>query len=779
MSPTRRWLPLILVLAVDMAQADALSRSEDFTPSLSFAETRTERVVNRINPDFPALSFPEVVSLTRTDLLLVADMSQVNLDAIDETTSISLSFGDSAATFKLGQDPDYRAGKTKAFFPSNGWDDKGQAIGSEGLSLNWNSKSLTITLRTSTDDDGEQTLNVPAIAAGFVGEQDSSIRVLADLKLSFGPLEADAVCFVAGSASTRQQSVNFGGFSESFSLTEVSLNAVLDVTAPEVSISGIVKPTAARSSNAGTMSTTNSRGKPQSTTESGDDIWLDDPVIEQPTQKLVGTAVDARGVTAVRVKLPGSQEWVEATIDEVTSPVLPDEWGRTQVRWELPLDGDLSYGKVSYSVVAEDLAGNCSEPKVFSIVNELPASLAGRWDATVRDSGGILNGSITLMVSTQGKVSGLLRNQQGQWPFVGDWYGMGITCSIPRTRSQPALNLVARLPSVEIQEGGELELHAALTEATADDQSEPTEQPWEFVAVRSPFSVKSPLPAELIGRYHLILVGASEGSDLLSGDSHAIVLTQKNGSSSVIGQLADGTSWTWSGPVGANASIPVLQYLYGRKGLIAGSLLVDGETLWGEGLRWKRPAGLAESAFIAGFDLTDLSAEGQRYRAPARGEMPLGIPSPQEEELNTSIEISAHGLAEVLGTSFTLSAKGSATFPAPNELSLRAQLNNSSGLWTGSAILPFPEGNSKISFRGLVVGTEIRGFAVGNAPTPGTPRVFGSVRVNTQQSQTYEDDYWTDIWWWWEYFCSLPADSEIPDNWPKELRWWFDLMQSR
>ena len=748
----------LLGLSPLAVSANALSRVGNFVPSLSFTESRTERILNRSNPDFPQFSFPEASALTRTELRLVANMSGQSLDSIDADTSISLSFGDLSVDFQLGDDPTYAIGKRSIFIPVSGWNDQNEPVGSDGLRLSWSETALTLSLTFNSDEDSDHGLFGPALAPSFVGEQDSSIRVLSDLQLTFGDLEADAVCFVAGSATTSSPKVRFGGFEEVIPVTQVQLTASLDITPPEVRVR----------TQAATVQAANARER--TSTEQA-----------EPQCSLCGSSSDARGVVAVRIKLPTApgeeEEWVEAELEEMTVPIAPDEWGRTAVNWSLPIEAETRLGQITYTVVAEDLAGNLSAPISFTIVNELPDSLVGRWDSAVVDGDSIATGSLTLMVNKLGKVSGLYRNLQGRFPFVGDWVGDGIQAQIFTKAGVLPLQLQASASTLEFEDLSDLELYGVLLSGNANPEEDSSELVGEFWASRSPYGARNPLPEERVGRFHGSLSGAEAYSEHLSGDSLLVMITQKNGSVSLVGSLADGTSWTWAGPCGATGDVAMMQYLYGNKGMIAGTISNDGESMTGDGLRWVRPASPADLLFSDGFSADGLTLDGVRYVAPTASEIPLGLAEPEESGFNTFLDLNGASLGVPLSLELTLGLRGKFTFPSPNELKLRASLNNSTGLMSGSAALGLADGGtSRASFRGLVVGSEIRGFYVGSPTATGGVRHLGLMRVNSESNDNGDgggDTEQEDWWWWWQYFCEISWRGKMPADWPEQWRWWW------
>jgi hypothetical protein len=729
----RSLLPALVILGInDHSFADALSRSEGFMPSLTFSESRVERIVSRINPDFPDFSFPEVSASTRTELRLVANMEGQSLDAIDANTGISLTLGDLAFQFTLGDDPSYEIGKRECFIPCDGWNENGVPIGTEGLRLSWNEKTLTLSLSYNGDDDADVGIFGPAIAPSFVGEQDSSIRVLSNLQLSFGEVQADAVCFVAGSATTSSPKVKFGGFEEVLPVTQVQLSASLDLTPPEVRVR--TQAAAVQAVNALNAS-------------SADDLGC----------KLCGSSTDARGVAAVRIKLPTSpgedEQWIDADLEELTVPLSPDEWGRTTVNWSVPIEAETRVGQITYTVVAEDLAGNLSAPVSFTIVNELPDSLVGRWDAIVNDSGSVAEGSLSLMVNKLGKVSGIYRNLQGRYPFVGDWIGDGINARIFTKAGVAPLQLEASTSSLDFENIADLELYGVLLAVDPEAPEASPDTKGEFWAVRCPYSTRSPLPEEYVGRFNSSLGGTTDINDQLRGDSFVVMLAQKNGSVSLVGQLADGTPWTWAGPCGATGQIAMMQYLYGGGGMITGAIYHDGESVWGDGIRWVRPAGGREALFAEGFTLDGLTIEGTRYNPVAASEIPLGLSGVAAGEYNTYLNMEGATLASAVSVDVALGLRGKFSFASPNEHSLRAALNNSTGLMMGAAMLDLAnEGKSRATLRALVIGQEIRGFYIGAPSSGGNSRNYGLVRVNSQDSSNFDVGGYGDeqeCWWWY------------------------------
>lgn len=695
-----------IVLACALAwqprgRADVLTPAGTFAPVFTFTETHSERVVEMTDPDDASYKWAEVGAVDATNLCIKANITALDPASIDASTEFTLGLGDLDVQFSLGDDPSYTVGKNTAFFPTHGWDASNKPIGTEGLSLSWAAGVLTVKLVNSANSDEDAGPFFPAYSMQVIGENNSSIRKVGTLGLSFGGLTGDAQIFLDGTAKTTTQHYANSDYEDDLDITQAKLNGALDVTAPTVAVTG---PASAQPNDEGLIAVT-------------------------------GTAIDGHGIASVEVSTTPDDpdSWQEATTDWVTPRPDEDEWTQETVRWSFDME-ELGIGTTQLSVRAIDLAGNASTPSVFTVVRDVPVALTGRWDALVvpDEDGSAPSGSITFQCSTTGKISGrlTLRDPGRTYPFTGNWSGDTVRAVVARP-GLTSLVLEAGAPYVDVEGPGDAWLDGSLTEVGADAADPAVGY---FGAFRSPYSSTSPAPEEIVGRYN---ASASAPDETVLGASTLSLTARPAGSVLLIGRLADGTPFTWSGKLGAGGQVPVYASLYARKGLFSAMLGIDGYSIYADTGIWLRPAGAAGGQFPDGFTADSLTIEGEIYTAPSTPDRVMGL---ADSTQNASIDISGDGAEEGLSVLFTVDALNHSIFDAPNAEALRVTFNASTGAVSGSFKLPTTGSIAK--FNGLIVGDQVIGSYI--APN-GTAKSYGSVSIYGDQSGSDDEDWGDEV----------------------------------
>ena len=699
---------------------DSLTPTSTFTPVFTFTETHSEKVVEITDTTDPTVKYGEVQAVDAMNLCIKASMAGQALADVGPDTGFSLELGDLSVQFSLSDDPNYKAGNTSAFLSTHGWDASGNPIGTEGLTLSWTADTLTIKLINSANSDADAGPFFPAFSQGFIGETNPSIRNLSSVSLSFGSITGDATVYVSGSAATTTQAYNNGGFSDSLDITQASVSGALDFSAPTVAVTGTADAT--DGSGGSTVS---------------------------------GTAIDGHGVASVEVTSTPADDtsWQQANIDSST-PLAPEaEWSADTVHWSFDVSA-FGIGSTVISVRATDVSGNVSAPVTFTVVRDVPPALAGRWDALVAvdDESGVPTGVVTFNCSTAGTISGklTLRDSGRTFPFTGTWSGDTITATIVRP-GLTSLAFSATAPSIDVTDAADAWLDGTLTEIPAPvataaalknkapktgkvNDVTPVTPPADpvvvgmFGAFRSPYSALNPVSTDLVGRYN----GSVSGPDLTTplGTSFLSLNARPSGSTVIVGRLADGTPFSWSGRLGASGQVPVYAPLYARKGLLSALLNIDGQSLYSDTGVWLRPAGLPDGQFADGFTADSLSVDGQFYTAPVSPDLVLGLLAGTG---NANIDLSGDGLATDINITFTVGALNRATFDAPNTEGLRLTFGKDTGNVTGAFKLPDGTPGS-VTFRGLIVGDQAVGFYVAPPATGTTVKRYGSLTVSSTDS---------------------------------------------
>ena len=767
-----------------MAWADSLSPTTTFTPVFTFTETHGEKMVVITDPADPTVQYAEAHAIDAMNLCIKASMNGQALADIGPDTGFSLELGDLSVQFSLSDDPNYHSGDPSAFFPTHGWDATNKAIGTEGLALSWTADVLTIKMVNSANSEEDQGPFFPAFSQNYIGVTNDSIRALGQLSLTFGTVTGDSTVYLKGTSTTATKHFANGDFSDDIDVTQASLVGELDFAPPTVAVTGTTD-------NSATVSSSDPSNSDGST---GTGITVS------------GTSVDGHGVKSVQVTTTPDDDssWQDASIDSSTPLADGDEWSPDTVHWSFDMS-DIGIGTTVISVRSTDLSGNVSAAATFKVVRDVPLSLTGRWDALVAGDGdsSVPSGSVSFVVSKAGSVSGklTLADSGRTFPFTGTWTGDTITATIKRP-GLTSLAFSAAAPSIDVSDAADAWLDGTLTEISATPppstaavkpkvkvkNSLITIDPpvvidplppvavdpvvvGVFGAFRSPYSAANPVSPDIVGRYNASVSGPSLDTPL--GTSFLTINARPTGSAIIVGRLADGTPFTWSGRLGASGQAPVYVPLYARKGLLSSLLNLDGQTLSADTGIWQRPAGLPDKQFVDGFVADSLSVDGQRYNAPVKPDRVLGL---ADNAGNANVTLSGDGLDADINVWFTVDSNNRATFDAPNAEGLRVTLAAATGNVTGAFKLtdtldpvapatdPVTVSHSVV-FRGLIVGDQAVGFYIAPpASAAATAKRFGNLTISGDQtSQAGNDGSFGDGFnlfdWSWLKGCPGSASS--------------------
>jgi hypothetical protein len=182
------------------------------------------------------------------------------------------------------------------------------------------------------------------------------------------------------------------------------------------------------------------------------------------------------------------------------------------------------------------------------------------------------------------------------------------------------------------------------------------------------------------GRYTLVLPGQAGAVAEPSGDSFATLTVDKAGRVSLGGELADGTSISWSGLITKSAQSPLYIPLYGGQGYLAGLLdfATTNTNSLGGTLLWVKLATPKAKFYPAGFTF-EPAAIGSHYTCPRTGTPVLALSSGQ-------VILSGGNLSGPLGTQVEFGDDDRVVDQNGNQLSL--SFTPSSGLFHGTALNP-------------------------------------------------------------------------------------------
>jgi hypothetical protein len=664
---------IALMLATGVRAADPLDKSGSFVPSVSFSESHTESVTG-------AAGSREVAISQSASATIVANITGIVLANIDTTTDFALNFGGASISFVLGDIPTYTKGQTTAFYCWKGWSTANKALGTGGVKLTWTTTKLTVTITM-----GNEETRPGAIAAdGFLGAVDPdtgaaiSLKDTLDVDVKFGPIAStQRRVYFTGTSSVKH--VSYSATDEEFDLNTVTLSGSSEYTSPTISL---VSPS--QGASVGAVVT------------------------------ITGKASDSRGLDKVQWS-PNpitSNSWQDV-VNTIITPPANGLWGTTTATWSLALTG-LPHGITKIWVKAIDESRNESAPLAISVVNPLLTPLPGRWDAALTPTinAGALRGSLYFTFSVKGSCTGQLTLEGTTYPLSGGLLGdESLSITIKRAATLGNILITGTLGSFApgTSAAGVLNGNVSINSVSVAT----------FVARRSPFSSTVLADASLAGRFHLI----TSRPTTPYGYGYLIATTARAGSASISGKLPDGTAITWSGYLGANGALPVFVRLYGNKGSLSGTPIIDGNTraVAATAMKWVRPLAVSDKQFPSGFDL-DLTVSGAAYVYTSSVRvMGLGATLP-----NARATLLADAMATPTTVDFSVDVANKATVPT-NPDQLKLTLTASTGLWTGTFKA---SGSSTLANCYLLIsGNTAYGFYIAPAVSPSVAKRFGTVTI--------------------------------------------------
>ena len=661
------------------ADLDPLAKTAFFTPTVTFEESHSDKLVSfvdRSDPEFP-FTMREVISSESVSVTVVANIAGIDLSAIDETTSYSLTLGNLNISGSLSDDELYVKGKTSIFIPALGYNDAGKPIGKHGVKLSWTATRLSITVTGATASAMPGTVELDNWTSN--GESVPKIRAISSVSLEFDGLTAAArPVYVTGKASfTTKTFGNEETGEESFDLVGVSLAGSCEYASPSTTLIS-----------------------PESGAETG------------AIATVTGSAADGHGIETIEFALnPTSSEpeWTTVTTRSISELANPDLlWGSTTATWSVSLNA-LPPGTNRLWVRTQDVSGNFSAPLVVPLVNSLTPQFQSRWDGLLSPSGSHsrpVRGAVTYTFSSNGFYSGKVYLETGTLSISGYLDAAGKVTNTIKRLGKPDLTLTADLLGAASHVGGFFLVGSV---------KEGSEEAASFEAFPSPYSATALTAANLAGRFH---IGIEAPVSPTLGQSYLIATTTRPGKVSITGRMADGTAITWSGVLGVDGQVPLFVPLYSTmyltKGSVASTLIIDGGTgtLPATPLQWVRPLGATDKQFPSGYDVT-LSASGNLHIPVTRATLGLAATT-----ANAVATLSGDAITGTLTKTFTVNANNSTAvvLPNPNSVVFSA-IPGATGLGTGSFKLPGTATAAAINY--LIVGSKAFGHYIAPAQ-PGT-----------------------------------------------------------
>ncbi len=363
-------------------------------------------------------------------------------------------------------------------------------------------------------------------------------------------------------------------------------------------------------------------------------------------------------------------------------------------------------GTFQLKVSMRNSAGTSGPLLVGMEVASLPAEVIGNFQGLVARDEAVnesLGGKLALRTAPNGQLSGRLTLGRRSYGFRGDLDAeivsgvpadTGALVTIPRRGMDPLfLDLSFDLDSQSIL-------------GRVDDAGESA----GVEGFRHVWHPRLNRPAAYEGYYTAWMdLDATQGLEgvvaVPQGNGYLGLTVPANGTARWVGRLADGSPLASAGFLGPNGEYCVWRGLYGNTGSIIGSgavvsdpgndgdfadNAVDGQWDW-----MKRPqANPRQRVYRDGFGVAASVVqlvEGERYSAPARGEILLGLPAVDN---NVRVSFTEGGMGDSLTNpdlTFTVNAGARGIVPRPGTVENPARtvftVNRRTGLFRGSFLL--------------------------------------------------------------------------------------------
>lgn len=357
-------------------------------------------------------------------------------------------------------------------------------------------------------------------------------------------------------------------------------------------------------------------------------------------------------------------------------------------------------------------------------INPLPNAFAGAYAGLLTRGGalgGETGGRLDLTVHASGAYSGKLLVGGETLPFTGALsVAQTETASATGTlvvKSRTAQNAVSVPFTVTASEG--------LTSAATDGGS-------VLKAWRNAWQDGRDNPYRGYHTFGLSLSSAhAADASLPQGYGFGAVTIAGKGKATAAGQLADGSKFTSSAPVGPNGEVLLYQSLYATaaKGSLLGWIAVraDAQTFRIQSaVSWSRPQDSRPAAKIypTGFGPLALETFGGRYAAPAKGQLPMGLAAASGTPPANALFVfdgpgSNAPLAQAANVSLLVASNGQAKVAGDNPQAVQLSLKPATGAFAGRYTLRDVDAGSGqqtarvVACQGLIVRDQDRWIGIG------------------------------------------------------------------
>jgi hypothetical protein len=219
-------------------------------------------------------------------------------------------------------------------------------------------------------------------------------------------------------------------------------------------------------------------------------------------------------------------------------------------------------------------------------------------------------------------------------------------------------------------------------------------------AVRAGFNAVSNPATNFARRYTVAVPGVEGDASLPAGYGYATVYVDLGGKATLVGKLAEGTTWSEAVLISATGEWPIYVSLYGKKGMVLGwmNLETNGVNGCDGQLSWVKPPMPGAANYASGFVRTGIAASGSVWQARA----------PAFASTNGLAIFSGGGLTNAFTNTFQLRADNTITNTSLNALALT---NNATfGSFTGAVTPPDASGPG-FSLQGVLLQDHLAGYA--------------------------------------------------------------------
>ena len=299
------------------------------------------------------------------------------------------------------------------------------------------------------------------------------------------------------------------------------------------------------------------------------------------------------------------------------------------------------------------------------------------------------SGFIRLNVTTTGAFTGQFALGGVSYPLVGEFSGSGQYVAELRRINNFSLTLNLTL---DVSPSGTKRIVGTISTNTAVST---------VIANRAAYSSSNPVPANLIGRYTLLLPSANPIGDAQRDPRGNGIGTLALGSTGMVywrGTLADGTKVSQSQPLSKDNSWPVFLNLYKSKGVMLGNVSMDRTQtttdLSGK-FDWSKPVVAGDRYFPLGFRIVNSEFLGSFYEAPAAGTSAL--PTFGSSPDNGRLTLQEGSLLNDITKTMTYSAANRISLTNPGRERVVLVVDAKSGSVSGSFVHPVSSRKTELS----------------------------------------------------------------------------------